>query len=72
MIQTTTPWARDAVTPDVRAALEAMFPDGLRVAVVGRYWILTTLVDGAEGRRIKLSRNLTLLAAAEWFLGRAS
>ena len=79
MIHTTTPWARDAVTPDLRATLEAMFPDGLRVAAVGRWWVLTTLPAPAGateppdepqtrpgGRRIKISRNVSLLDACEW------
>ena len=69
MIHTTTPWARDAMTSDLRASLEAMFPDGLRVAAVGRWWVLTTLVDGdirQEARRIKVSRNVSLLDACEW------
>lgn len=66
-----TPWAWRETTPETRASLEALLPDGseLWVAGVGRRWILSLFADGVETRRVKVSRNLPMAEACAWFLG---
>ena len=67
----TTPYARQAATPDDRAAIAALLPDGaeLIAAGVGRRWVLTLVVDGEQRARVKLSaRALSLRQACEWVI----
>jgi hypothetical protein len=66
------PWARNAVTPDERQAVEALLTEPLHVGVSGdrRHWCLYFGVYG--GAPLKVSRRLSLVEAVRFAMERAA
>ena len=68
-----TPWAREGITPEERAEVEAAIPDGYMVGVSvearrARWILWTKSPEGDVSPQLRVSRTMRLRDAVLWAL----